>query len=509
MPSIPSSLPSPVGGWNVRDALGNMEPTDAVTLTNWFPRPADVQLRNGYSQWARGLGGQVNAVMGYHAGITSKLFGASGANVYDVTSSGAVGAAVISGATSDKWLHTNVATSGGNFLYLANGADKPQLFDGTNWTAIDGASTPAITGVTTTKLTHPYVAKQRVWFIEINTLHVWYLPVASIGGAASMIDFGPLCRRGGYLVGIAEWSVSGGFGMNDYVVFLTSEGEVLIYQGSDPTSSTTWSLVGIWWLGTPMGYKSMCKFGAELLLICKEGLYPFSMGTFFGSFTGDTGEKGALTDKIQWQVSQATTSYATNYGWQIQPYPIANALILNVPVALGQQQQYVMNTVTGAWCQFTGWAANCWELYKDNVYFGGNGYVALAWNGNDDNGVQITGDAKQAFNYFESRGILKRFTMMRPILNASGQPAIAANVNVDFDDTIPTTSLSYAGSTGSVWDTGTWDSAVWGGSGQIYKSWTGVNGIGYCAAPRLVCAAKGLTVNWLSTDIVMEHGGIL
>src|SRR5512135_3576870 len=171
MPAV--SLPAPTGGWNARDGLGEMPPLDAVILDNWFPRPADVLQRPGSTNWATGLGAQVNAVMAYNAGASSKLFAAAGANIYDCTAGGSVGAAVFSTATSDRWLHTNVATPGGNFLNLANGVDKPLLYNGTAWTAIDGASTPAITGVTTTLLTNPDVAKQRVWFIESGSLRAW------------------------------------------------------------------------------------------------------------------------------------------------------------------------------------------------------------------------------------------------------------------------------------------------------------------------------------------------
>jgi hypothetical protein len=50
-------------------------------------------------------------------------------------------------------------------LYAANGVDKPHLYNGSTWTAIDGASTPAITGVTTTTFL-PTLFKNRMWFIQ-------------------------------------------------------------------------------------------------------------------------------------------------------------------------------------------------------------------------------------------------------------------------------------------------------------------------------------------------------
>lgn len=46
MPAM--DIPAPVGGWNARDALANMPPTDAVKLVNFIPRGSYVQSRGGY-----------------------------------------------------------------------------------------------------------------------------------------------------------------------------------------------------------------------------------------------------------------------------------------------------------------------------------------------------------------------------------------------------------------------------------------------------------------------------
>jgi hypothetical protein len=40
---------------------------------------------------------------------------------------------------------------------------------------------------------------------------------------------------------------------DDYAAFITSEGQVAVYSGADPASSTTWSLVGVFDIGAPIG----------------------------------------------------------------------------------------------------------------------------------------------------------------------------------------------------------------------------------------------------------------
>ena len=45
-----ASVPAPIGGWNARDSLANMSPTDAVQMVNFFPTPTDVTMRKGWTQ---------------------------------------------------------------------------------------------------------------------------------------------------------------------------------------------------------------------------------------------------------------------------------------------------------------------------------------------------------------------------------------------------------------------------------------------------------------------------
>ena len=105
-----ASLPAPVGGWNARDALANMAPTDAVTLDNLFPGVSSVALRGGYANHATGMTGQVETLMTYNGGATDKMFAIASGSVYDVTSAGAVGAAVVSGLTNSRWEYANITT---------------------------------------------------------------------------------------------------------------------------------------------------------------------------------------------------------------------------------------------------------------------------------------------------------------------------------------------------------------------------------------------------------------
>jgi hypothetical protein len=488
-----------VGGWNAKNAVADMPQTDAVFLTNWFPIPSGVMLRHGYTNQATGLPGQVWDVMAYNSGVNSKLFASSGSGIYDCSIVGAAVGAAVQAITNPQTQHTNMETPGGNFLVVVNGTDIGWTYNGTTWAAL------SVTGFNTALASNVYVTKQRVWFVEKNSTRVWYLPISSIGGAASQFDLGPFMKNGGYIVAMASWSTSGGFGQQDFTVFATSEGELLVYQGYDPSTGSVWALQSVLKFGSPMGTRCFCKAGADLLYISKDGITPLSQGRFFS----DLGEQGNITDKIQYAISNVTTTYASNVGWQIQPFPLQNMLLLNVPIGPGLQQQYVQNTISGAWCNFTGWPANCWEQYKDQIYFGGNTVVGWAWNTNADNNTAITADALQAFSYLGSQGQYKRVSMIRPVMTATGTPAIVCNVNFDFDTTAPNTVLSYTPTISSVFGTAVFGSSLFSGASTIIKNWQGANGSGYAIAPRLITQVKGADVLWMATDIVYEKGAVI
>jgi hypothetical protein len=477
-----------------------MQPADAVILENWYPATTEVTLRNGYAKHVTGITGQVETLMAYSGAATDKLFAIASGNVYDVTSQGAVGAAVVTGLTNSRWGYCNIATSGGNFLSMANGADAPRNYNGSTW------STPAITGVTATTLRDPILYAQRQFFIGNNSLKVWYLPVQSIAGAAAAVDIAPFMTKGGYIVSHGTWTIDAGNGVNDHYVIMTNKGQIIVYQGTDPTSSTTWSMVGVWDIGAPVGHRSLYKYAGDMLIICQDGVVPLS-GALQSSRVQP---RVAITDKIQYAISEAVTNYAGNFGWQLMYVPTINQLWVNVPVQEGQnQQQYVMNTITGSWCNYTGWNANCMEMFNDEPYFGGNGYVARAWYTNADDGNNITALGLQAFNNFNSAGSLKRFTMSRPIFRTDGAPAIYAGINIDFSTDLPTSSLTFTPSSFAKWDSALWDAGTWGGALSVLQNWQGLNGVGYYGAPIVKTAASGIQVRWVSTDIVIEGGAIL
>jgi len=496
-----SSIPAPIGGWNARDPLANMAPTDAITLTNWFPRTGDILMRYGFSNHVTGFPSVVNSLMAYAGPSSTTLFAASSTGIYNATTAGAVGAAVVTGLTSTKFNYINIRTAGGQYLWAVNGSDLAQLYDGTTW------SNPSVTGLgafTTADFSHIALWKNRIFLVQKNSMSVWYLGTNSISGAASEINFGPLFKKGGKVVAVANWTIDGGYGMDDQFVIITSKGEIAVYRGTNPASASDFLLVGVYELGAPVSDKCFVKYAGDLALVTFDGLIPLSRALI----STRTDNRIAISDKIQSAFNSATQLYQNNYGWQPILFPKENMLIVNVPITAGvEANQYVMNVLTGAWCKFTGWNANCFELMDDDLYFGGDTVVCKAWDTNADNSATITASAKQAFNYFNTIGQNKQFKMARPVFTSSDVPSPTMSINVDFQDAANETATTFANPY-AIWDSSLWDIGLWGGD-AVFKDWQTIQGVGYCAALRLIVASTSLQLAWAATDFVYEVGGII
>ena len=575
-----ASVPAPIGGWNGRDSLAQMAPTDAVQMVNWYPTPTDVTMRKGYTKSSTGITGAVNTLMNYPTTSGYKLFAAAGIRIYDATSSSAT--QVYTGLTLDKLQYVNITNTAGSFLVTCNGADPVTIYDGSNWftvattstaqtistithvgttatlttasphglitgnrVTISGATpsdyngtyvitktgastftyvmttTPAsnatvvgtyttigITGVDSSTFINVNLFKNRLYFTQKNTLACWYLDVNAIGGAANPLYFGSIARNGGYLQAMGTWTLDAGQGADDYAVFVTSMGEVIVYNGTDPTSATTWELKGVWQLGQTFNRKCFFKWSGDLLLLTQDGLVPLASALQSSRLD----PRVNLTDKIYYPISQAATNYYSNFGWQIQYFASENMLILNIPTNSGMEQ-YVMHTITKSWARFTGIQAYCWEVSGDNsMHFGGDGFVGNFYTASSDAGANITAAVQQAYSYFDTPGQNKRFTMVRPILQSDGgTPSVLCGLSVDFQPIDNTGAISFNPSSQSVgvWDTAKWDANNWGGGLITTRIWQGVTGIGFAGSINLTAVAQGIELHWASTDYVFEPGGVL
>jgi hypothetical protein len=492
-----ATIPAPIGGLNTRDSVDLLPPTDAIRLDNFFPARSHVQVRNGYDDHVTGLPSTVQSLMVYNSGTANTMFAASGTAVYDVTSAGAVGSAVITSLSNAQFQWSNITTSGGAFLWICNGEDAPRHWNGSAW------ATPTLSGVTAANIVNVTLFKERLFFVFNDSLTFGFLPVNAVAGTVAEFDLGSVFGRGGQLQAIGTWTRDGGAGPEDNALFWTDEGEIAMYAGTDPADATKWSLVGVYNVGRPIGRRCILNVGSDCYLITENGVLP--MTQVLG--TGEAAPNLAITDKISATYNDAVVNFASTFGWEGELYPRGGYGLFNVPASTtGNFNQYVVNLETGAWARFTDQNSYTWAVLNSDLYFGGNTKVHKADSGPDDGGTAIAASAKTAFIYFGGRTGPNRYTAIRPVMASDAALTVSIGFDVDYNDGTSTLTPSTGTSDAATWDVAAWDTAAWAAPINTKLEWLSVSEIGWNAAVRLRTQTSAQSVRWLATDVRFEQG---
>ena len=474
----PISIPAPMGGWNTRDGLDSMPPSDAVQLDNWIPGVGEVNTRWGYVSHVTGMGSSnVDTLAEYHSGTTRKLLAFANGNIYNATTTNT---SIGSGFTNNQWQTANFNGS----IFMVNGDDAPQDWDGTTLTST------AWTGPTVANLVGINVFKSRLYFFEKDTQDFWYAPAAAVTGALTKFPLSRVAGFGGNLIAMGTWTHDGGAGVDDHAVFIMSSGDVIVYQGSDPGSASDWALVGIYHIGTPLGVRGVAKIGGDLVLMTTEDYVTLSAVLTSGQIGSASKLSGAV---------KAASSNKALFGWQVVVDQSKELMIFNVPTIDGYDQ-HVTSTLTGSSSRLKDIPSRCWAVFNGDLYFGSTDGAVYKVSGNDDAGTAIEADSVGAWVSEMTR---HRVTAARPVLAAFGGLSYSFAIGSDYTPPSDTAPVTTSATVSSPWPS-PWPSP-WSSEDSVSVGWIVASANGQAIAPRLkVSSTKA--VEWLRTDYRVEQG---
>lgn len=517
--SQPALFPAPIGGWiaNRSKALARDPslPPGAAMLENWFPTATGIKMRRGTQRHATlGLGSDpVFSLFTYHVGTQEQLFAATMTTIYDVSnitvstpmeigvgddnSLGAndpetvlgetadPGVVMLTGFSSGDWTVAPMTTAGGNFIRGVNGADTPWVYDGASFAVIPALTFGAGDQAEPQDMSFVWSYKQRHFFIRKNTLDAYYLPVNQVGGEMTIFPMGAVFTLGGSLLFGASWSLSGSSsgGLGAQCIFVTTEGEVAVYQGSNPSSATDWSLVGVYRIGRPLGREAFIRAGGDIIIATTIGFVPLSAAinidaAALASSTTSSPIEEAWTDAVQ----------RRGLGdWQCVTWQDEGMALIAPPVS-DERVVFVVNIKTGAWCKFTGWQPRCWAVWRGGLYFGSDGgrVVRASITGADEGNTYTA----RYMGLFDDLGAPASRKMAR-LARATLQSTVAINpgVSVAFDwrMTLPAAPQAEPAQADNLWDSARWDRSEWDSENltEIYDRWKSVGGSGARMAPVL------------------------
>jgi hypothetical protein len=478
-----------------------MKPTDALRLDNLLCLNGYLQVRKGRQPLATGFVDPIETLMSYtDTAGANKLFAAAGDSFFDATASGAIGAAVATGFSNAYWQAVQFTNTAGSFLIACNGVDDAQIYDGASWAAL------GITGLAPDLVGQVSTWKRRLWCVEVDSMSAWYGATDAISGAVTEFSFSGIFQRGGYLVAVLNWTLDGGAGADDYLVAVTSQGEIAVYQGTDPSSASTFALVGLYYIGPPVGRRFYAQYGGDLLLLTSEGV--LALSRYLQSQT--VNKTAVLTDRIQQLISADISSYGGTQGWEIHVHHDANFLLIQVPAGpSGFRYQYVMSLFNGGWSRFIIGAANTWCVQKNILFMGDDTQTYNAWTGGLDDQDPIPYYVTPAFSYFETPTQVKKFNLSRVLFEADVRPKFRYQFLGDFNLNTVFAPLAPDPAGGNLWDVALWDAAFWDALIVYSRNWYSLPGLAYAATQGLFGISTGDVTRIISFDYAYEVGGLL
>src|ERR1044072_361095 len=518
--------PAPIGGVNAIDGLAMPMFQDAIYAFNMVPSQYGMKVRDGYREWATNVGtGGVRTVIPYISTLSSedKLFAAAEDGIYDVSTSTTTPTMKLSfasaNATSGYGQYvTFITLSNTKFILYCDETNGYHLYTQSSdtWAAVaQGSSAGQIDGADPGDFCFCMIWKSRVWFVQKDTGDAWYLPVGQVTGKVTRFNFSNKFKRGGYLVGLWNWTVDGGEGVDDYLVAISSAGDVVVYKGTDPDTASTFDQRGVYFIGpTPAGRRCAGSFGGELYLLSSYGLVPISK-LMSGQVIIDTSI--LVSRKITPLINIDMAQSRTDIGWEVKLLPTQNLLMISTPKLDNFAYiQYVQSLDTRGWALYRDFPYETGDEWNGVFYVGTSDNRILVHTGTLDNvtladpdtGDEIEWSILTWYQDLNTPAQNKITQLIRPTFIAERVPNYSVLARYDYDlqealaVPIPSTP------TGDVWDVAIWDTALWGVGFITANQLSGGAGMGRSIAIALRGTSSAKTT-LVRLDLAFTFGNIL
>ncbi len=479
----------PIGGWNTRDDIANMDPKDAPYLENWFPGTTGLEVRRGCRRYA-GISATANfeTLIEFNSPEVSAMIVGSNGSI--LAYKDGINRVIGTNFAFNEWQGVNFNGQ----MVICNGVDLPQNITATPSTFIcdpqvfSGLSDPR-------RLVDCHVFKSRVFYVLNDSADFYYTETDAIGGTLTRFPLSRVARQGGKLVTIRSWTVDGGDGPDDIAVFIMSTGEVLAYQGTDPGRSGQWGLIGRYQMPEVIGRRCVQQSAGKIFAITKSDLV--ILPDVFQELT-------PKPSKLTGAISEAHDKYGMSRGWQFTVFQSGGIALLNVPTGARTSEQYVINLKTAAATKYTGWNTFCFGIWDNKLFF--NPYdgslLVRAHYGIGDNTVgqiisTIVCKARCAPSNLGQQQY-KEVKDYRMRISCEGDAYISSGIAYDFSKHPEFYHQIVQETVGTPWGS-EWGSE-WSVEDFSKDEWIGAAGLGTHAQLLNECYASGQNLQWHRTE---------
>lgn len=531
-------IPSPVGGLNFSSSTIDMPVTDAYLLDNFIGGTSGIEVRKGWKYWVPqtySFAYEVRTIIPHNPSDPTKvkLFVTPAdptGPIYDITNANVNPPKVYTPSTAPdvpgEWYYADFITAGNSFLCIVAAGAGYHLYDTTNgWrkvTTYTGGGSPAANQIkfpdstVVEDLAYVIAYKSRLWFIKKNSALAYYLPIGSITGVAQLYDFGPVLRRGGPLAFLMSWTYDSGDGMDDAFIVASYAGDVLIFEGQDPSDVSQWSMKGLWYAGRMVyGRRNFTRHGGDVVMLTEYGIIKISELVAGKLHTADMATSFGV--KINNRLSELVSSLINVPYWFLLTYPTETLLILGSPYVnenIGVPQSFMMSSMGNSWSTMTNMEPYCAAVFQGQFIYGmRNGSVCQGFYGHSDGtsadesvmGQEVTGRFQGSFLDFRDGTKNKRLLRCKVYGLTDSDPLFFVTFKPEYELTQvinvgspPTTNVA-------IWDQSLWDNYVWSQNLKSLHKWFGVAAFGKKLSMQMAIRGSG-RVLLTDFEVLFEQG---
>jgi hypothetical protein len=337
--------------------------------------------------------------------------------------------------TNDRWQTQNFTTlNEDGVLILVNGVDDAIKLDAPYTSMTTLAFTELIDDLQV-PIAGNFIGccmfKGRMYYWYDDDDQFWFSQAGSYTGQLTPFNLGTVAQKGGKIKFITTWTQQdSGDGKDDFIVFVMSTGEVLIYQGDDPESVGFFEMVGRYIVAEPLSIRGHSKYGSDTIIMTKDGYVALSTIVQEGRIS----DVPAFSRLISGAILDRTRNKSNFFGWDATLHAKDGLFVFNVPLSDSTFEQHVLNTVTQRWCRFNSINATCMIVHNERL-FGGmrDGTITAINEGTSDLGAAIQFAALPAFNYFGQNGINKMLSAAQIVSTHSNPEDINLLGYADFN----------------------------------------------------------------------------
>lgn len=248
--------------------------------------------------------------------------------------------------------------------------------------------------------------------------------VGAVQGPMSRFNLGTLGNITGSIKCAVSLTLDAGHGMNDVLCIITTTGQMVIYEGLDPTDEQDWRLTARIEGAAPVGPRAFCQIGADAWMLTAQG--PVSIGQAVResvlALVSDLARP--VADDIAAAVEEGAAE------WQMFMARDGSMVVIN-RYSGGTARQFIYYMDSKAWATADYPARDWHNLGGRPQITGTDGRLgAMARNGSTE---AIT--ARWTSSWF-SAGSSASVTWIEPVIRAAGPMTVRAVVLSDNNDTV-------------------------------------------------------------------------